>query len=100
MELKHKVDFLNINITEVFRDSLMKAIEDAEATKIQLEISKSYKPILTDELMKLKPWERYEAYKNDELSPESKAAMVYYRKAGLNLWERQNLPRTHNQTGN
>lgn len=38
LELYQKIKPLNIKITEVFRDSLMMAVEDAEALKIQQEI--------------------------------------------------------------
>lgn len=91
LELKQKIDSLNINITEVVRVSLIKAVEDAEALKIQREISESDKPVLTDELMKLSPRQRYEAYRNNKLSPESRSAMDKWRKARLNIWERNNL---------
>ena len=90
-ELKQKIDSLNINITEVIRDSLIKAVEEAEALNKQREIIESDKPILTDELLKLRPWQRYEAYRDDKLSPESRSAMDEYRKAGLNQWEIQHL---------
>jgi len=91
LELKQKIDSLNINITEVFRNSLIKAVEDAEALTIQREISESDKSTLTDELLKLSPRERYEAYRDNKLSPESRSAMDKWRKAGLNLWERNQL---------
>jgi hypothetical protein len=89
LDLYQKIKPLNINITEVFRNSLIKAVEEAEALKIQQEIPESDKPILTDELLKLRPEQRYEAYRDDKLSPESRSAMDKWRKAGLNLWEIQ-----------
>lgn len=86
-ELKQKIDSLNINITEVFRGSLIKAVKKAEALNKQRDIMESENPILTDELLKLTPKQRYEAYRDDKLSPESRSAMDNYRKAKLNLWE-------------
>jgi hypothetical protein len=96
LELKQKIDSLNINTTEVFRESLMKAVEDAEVLKIQQDTLQSDKPILIDELRKLTPRQRYEAYSDNELTPESRSAMNYYRKAGLNLWEKQYLAEKKN----
>lgn len=90
-ELKQKIDSLNINITEVFRGSLIKAVEEAETLNKQQEIIESDNPVLTDELMKLSKEERYEAYRDDKLSPESRSAMDNYRKAKLNLWEIKHL---------
>jgi hypothetical protein len=91
LELYQKIKPLNINITEEFRNSLIKAVEEAEALKIQREISESDKPILTDELLRLRPKQRYEAYRDNKLSPESRSAMDKWRKAKLNLWEIQHL---------
>ncbi len=91
LELKQKIDSLNINITEVIRGSLINAVDDAEALKIQREISESDKPALTDELLKLSSRERYEAYRDNKLSPESRSAMDKWRKARLNAWERNQL---------
>ena len=95
-ELKQKIDLLNINITEVFRDSLIKAVEKAEASNTLQEIMESDKPILTDELLVLTPKQRYEAYRDDKLSLESRSAMDNYRKAKLNLWEIQHLAEKNN----
>jgi hypothetical protein len=78
-ELKQKIESLNINITKVFRDSLIKAVEEAEALKIQQGLGKSERA------------RAYKAYRDDKLTPESRTAMDNYRKTKLNLWEIQHL---------
>ena len=88
-EIKLKIQSLNINVTEVIRKSLIKAVKKAER-KMQQDIIDFDVPVFTEELHKLTPKERYEAYKNGKLSPESIAAMDAYREAKLNLWEQQN----------
>jgi len=44
-------------------------------------------PFYTEELRKLTPKQRYEAYRDNKLSPESRTAMETLRKARLNMWE-------------
>jgi hypothetical protein len=86
-ELKSRIDALNINVTQVIRASLNKAVEDVEASQKLREIIESGGPYYTEELRKLTPEKRYEAYRDNKLSPESRAAMDTIRKARLNAWE-------------
>ena len=86
-ELKKKIDTLKINITQVIRASLTNAVEDVEASQKLHEIIESGVPLYTEELMKLTPEQRYEAYRDNKLSPESRTAMETLRKARLNMWE-------------
>ncbi|MCX6648829.1 MAG: hypothetical protein NTV61_05510 [Candidatus Bathyarchaeota archaeon] len=91
-ELKKKIDSLNVNVTEVIRGSLKKAVEDAEELNFQHELIEKGLPNLTGELRRLTPKQRFEAYRDNRLSPESRLWMDAVRKAGINFWERSNLP--------
>jgi hypothetical protein len=86
-ELKKKIDAQKINVTQVIRASLTNAVEDAEASQKLHEIVESGGPYYTEELKKLTPEQRYEAYRDNKLSPESRVAMETIRKARLNMWE-------------
>jgi hypothetical protein len=90
-ELKRRIDALNINVTQVIRASLNKAVEDIEASQKLHEIIESNKPLFTPELKNLTDEQRYEAYRDNKLSPESRIAMENIRKARLNHWEIQHI---------
>ena len=85
--MQQKIDSLEVNITEVIRESLTEAVENAEAIKIQKWIVDTGGPPLPEEIKKLTPQQRFEAFRDNKLSPESRLWMETMRKAKMNFWE-------------
>ena len=95
VELKEKIKYLDINVTEVIREALMNAVEKKEIingpTKMEYRNIGGLKepsPPFPEELRGLPPTEIRELYRRNKLSPETRKFWDKYEKDLKELLEK------------